>query len=203
MKEKCTIAAAILAGGKASRLGGLAKGTLDIAGGQTIIDRLVRELTQGGAEEIIISANDATPYGRYGKRIVADITKGAGPVGGIEAALVHLGGRCDAVIFVPCDMPAITAREISKLKEAFLAGETPVVYAETGDYFWQPLCAVVHNGLADKVSAAIRDGVRSVRDLWCRLGAATVHFENDAAFMNVNSPADLDAWRALNEEIES
>ena len=100
-------------------------------------------------------------------------------------------------------MPAITARVISKLKEAFLADETPVVYAETGDYFWQPLCAVVHNGLADNVSAAIRDDVRSVRDLWCRPGAAAVHFENDAAFMNVNSPADLDAWRALNEEIES
>lgn len=192
----CKIGACVLAGGKARRLRGVAKGALEAAGGPSIIERLIEELDRAGVEEIIISTNDPLHYRDCGRTIVADLRRGVGPLGGIEAALAYFKGRSDAVIFLPCDVPAITAKEIGALKKDFLRAEAGVVFAESGKDFWHPLCAVVHHGSLRDISAAIDRGQRSVREVWRRLGAQPVHFENEAAFLNINTPEDLELWRS-------
>lgn len=127
-----TIAAAILAGGRATRYGGVAKGLLQLPNGESIIARLVRIIGSAGVTEIVICADDPStplgtspaPYEHLGLPIIPDhagFTKPApiGPLGGIAAALRHFGGRADGVLILPCDMPAITEREIRALMEAF------------------------------------------------------------------------------------
>jgi molybdopterin-guanine dinucleotide biosynthesis protein A len=188
-------AAAILAGGKASRYGGAPKGLLEAAPGVSILEKTLREITAAGIKEIIILANEPGPYERFGLPIVPDIRPGIGPLGGIEAGLAHFAGRYDAVLFLPCDLPGITASEISALLSSFEAGAS-VVFAETGHFFEQPLCAVVHNDLLGTISRLINEGWRKVSDVWRELGAAQVRFDDPTPFFNVNTPEDMVKWRA-------
>ena len=189
-------AAAILSGGKATRYGGAAKGLLEAAPGVSILDRTIREVVSSGITQIAILANDGEPYEPLGLPIVPDLRKGIGPLGGVEAALAHYAGRCDAVLFLPCDLPGITSEQISALLGAYAQGDEQVVFAETAHSFEQPLCAVVHNGLLGAVSKAIDEGKRKIGDVWHELGAATVHFDDPTPFFNVNTPDELARWRA-------
>jgi len=189
------MAATILAGGKATRLGGIAKGALQVADGVTIVERLISELERAGIADIIISANEPESYQQCGREIVADIHTGIGPLAGVEAALTHLHGRCNAVIFVPCDLPGITTAEITALIDAFVAGDSAVVVAETASSFWHSICTVVHIDSLRAISASIDSGERRVRNVWGQLGVSTVHFDDDAPFANINTPQDLDGWR--------
>ena len=79
---------------------------------------------------------------------------------------------------------------------AFVASGGPVTFAQTEDSARHPLCAVVRADLLDDVSAALDGRALSVGDLWSQVGGSCVHFENPAAFINLNSPGDLDAWLA-------
>ena len=191
--DRPRLGGAILAGGRARRLGGIDKGALRDPGGATIIERLIERLVAAGIDEIVI-VGDPARHAACGREVIADLRPGMGPLGGIEAALAHFTGAAEAVVFLPCDMPAATAEVIGHLMDVFAAGDSPVVCAETGDFFWHPLCAVVHNGIMSQVSDAIDRGRRSVQELWRRLGAAAVHFEDETAFFNVNTPADVDSW---------
>lgn len=193
--KKYVIAGAILAGGAARRIGGLAKGTLKTAGGVSIVKHLINEMALAGVNDIVVIANNSEPYRDYGVEIIADIRENAGPVGGIETGLEFFAGRCNAVMFLPCDLPRISASQISVLKQAFIETTAPVVFAATGDFFWHPLCAVVHNGLADDISAAVDAGERKIKNIWQQLRAEKVQFDSAAAFFNINSLADMNKWR--------
>jgi molybdopterin-guanine dinucleotide biosynthesis protein A len=190
------IAAAILAGGKAARLGGMCKGLLPAVSDGTLIQRLIGRLAAAGIDEVILAANDARPYARFGKTIVADLHPGAGPLAGIEAALCHLAGRYDAVLFLPCDVPNISADEITALLRAHASAPDRVVIARTVDR-GHPLCAVVPVASLSAVSAAIAEGRYRVGRLWRTLGAIAVRIHDARRLLNVNTPEDLDRWREM------
>jgi molybdopterin-guanine dinucleotide biosynthesis protein A len=88
-------------------------------------------------------------------------------------------------MFVPCDKPNISAKEMLALNEAFF---------ETKGFFWHPLCAVVHNGLKEEISSAIDRGQLKIRDVWQQVKAVSVPFANETAFFNINSSIDMDKW---------
>ena len=186
------LAAAVLAGGRATRLGGVAKGAID-AGGVSVVGRLIDELRQAGAGEVLIVANDPEPYRACDVEIIPDRRPGHGPLGGIEAALLELTGRADATVLAPCDTPHLTASEFRRLIDAF---ESPGVCARTREFFWHPLCAVVHNDLAPHIAAAIDAGKRSVQELWREIGVKPVDFDDDTPFININTPEDLADYQA-------
>ena len=188
-------AAAILAGGQATRLGGVAKGMLD-AGGASVVERLVEQLRAAGVERIMIVANDADPYRDCGLEIIGDRRPGLGPLGGIEAAVCALTGEAEATVLAPCDSPGLTAEVFGRLIGAFASGQAPGVCARTGDSIWHPLCAVVHNEIVAEVSAALDAGRRSVQDVWRSLGVQPVDFSDSDAFVNINTPADLADYQA-------
>jgi len=188
------IAAAILAGGRAERLGGRPKGLLPLPDGRSIIERELAELRAAGMGEAIIVANRAETYRDYGVEVVGDLRPGLGPLAGVEAALAHYQGRCGAVLLLPCDLPAIGRAELAALAGAYLRTSAPVAVAVTGGSFWQPLCAVVHIGILAKVSAALDAGRRRALELWEELGAAPVRFADEGPFFNVNTPEDLSSW---------
>jgi molybdopterin-guanine dinucleotide biosynthesis protein A len=201
--RKCVIAGAIVAGGNAHRAGCIAKGMLKTDSGVSIIKYLINELSCAGISDIVIVANDPKPYQGYGVEIIADIKKGIGPIGGIESGLSYFSNRSDAVIFMPCDMPNITTKEMLILKEVFVGSRAPAVFAETSGFFWHPLCAVVHNDLKEEISSAIDSGQRKIRDLWQQLKAVGVRFTDETAFFNINTPADISRWRKAKNEDEN
>ena len=187
---KDTFAAAILAGGKATRLNSIAKGNLKLKNDTTIIQHLLNELAKVGCGEIIIIANDKPQYAVYGVAVVADVQKELGPVGGIETALTYYLDKYDATIFLPCDLPAITAMEIERLKSFYLHHHARVVYAKTK--MAHPLCAIVDNFLIEEVSKLIKTGERKIANFWEKLNAKAVDFKNEQPFANINTSTDME-----------
>ena len=187
--------AVILAGGRASRYGGISKGLIELTPGTTIIARIIEEIRWGGPTEIAISANNPEPYEAFGLPILADLRAGLGPVGGIEAGLSHFRNVCSGVLFMPCDLPSISRNEISALVCAFDESAAEVVFARDGSFVDHPLCSVVRNAALPAVSKLIDEGCRRIADLWAILGATSIQFECDTPFFNVNTPADMARWK--------
>jgi molybdopterin-guanine dinucleotide biosynthesis protein A len=199
--QDCTISGAILAGGEARRLGRVAKGSIEVAPGVSLVRRLVCELARAGIMDTIVVANDADAYAGCGCETVPDLRRGIGPLGGVEAALSHFTGRSDATLLVPCDLPLFSAGEAGALVDAFTGGTAPLVFAHTGVFFGHPLCAVIHNGLLPQIAAAIDAGERALRGVWQRVGAQAVPFGDETPFLNINTPEDLEKWRMKHSEV--
>ena len=197
-KKDCSIAGAILAGGAALRIGGIAKGAMQIDG-TSIIERTITQMARAGICDTVIVANTPGVYDHCGRRIIRDRRTGIGPLAGIEAALMHYCDRCDAVLFLPCDLPKITATEISALIRAYINGDAPIVFAAAQGFFGHQLCAVVSSDLAPGVTLAIDQGERRVRRVWRRYDAQPVPFANEEPFFNINTRDDMKAWRNMSK----
>ena len=200
MAKRDTIAGAILCGGKARRLGGTPKGLITTADGQTIIEYLLGEFAQAGITDPVLLASESTDYGWLKREILPDRIAGLGPLGGIGAALAHFQGKAEAVLFATCDMPRITAAELSKLMAVFRESTAQIVLAETCSIGWHPLCSVVHNGMIDQVDEALNSGKLAVHRLWRELGAEPALFDEEERFVNINTPEDLLRLRGGSEE---
>jgi molybdenum cofactor guanylyltransferase len=188
------LAAAILTGGLARRYGGVPKGLRSLPDGTTILSRTVTALQTAGLNRILLVANDQAPYRDLGLPMAYDDRPGCGPLGGIVTALRYWTGQADGVLFLPCDLPALTATEVAVLAAAFDPPRAPLVAARIADGRWQPLCSVVQVGMLATLTAALERGERSVWRLWEQLGAEPVPFADDAPFFNVNTPEDLAQW---------
>jgi molybdopterin-guanine dinucleotide biosynthesis protein A len=118
-------------------------------------------------------------------------------LGGIEATLTHYSAeiRPEAVLFLPCDMPRISRREIIHLRDAFCGRDARVVVAETDGRQWHPLCAIARLDILEDVQRALDEDRREVKRLWRDLGAIGVGFSDPRPFFNVNSPEDFQQWQ--------
>ncbi len=186
------ICGAVLAGGQAGRLGGIAKGLLSTGQGGSMIDNAMSQMRKAGVEDVVISANEALPYKRFGVDVVSDLGgRIVGPLGGIEAVLDYYNAKCEGVLVMPCDLPNITSKEIYTLIDRFVVSGTSVVCARAADGC-HPLCAVIRTAMLGKVSTAIEMGQRRIMGLWFDNDVSVVDFASDAAFYNINTPADVD-----------
>jgi molybdenum cofactor guanylyltransferase len=173
----------ILAGGRATRLGGRDKAWLERDG-----TPLVQALAQRLAPEVeatIVSANrNAERYLSHGLRAIHDRVADLGPLGGLDA----LAAECHSewLLTLPVDVVSINdclARSLSA------AGERGA-WAEDDDGP-QPLVALWRTTLLrEAVAAAIADGDHAVHALQSRIGMACVRFDG-VRFGNLNTPGDL------------
>src|SRR3954471_22434314 len=105
---------AILAGGGATRFGGKPKG-LEVVGGERILDRLVRVMTEALGELPLLVANaPEAPSWRPDLRTVADVRPGLGALGGIYTAVVEAPAP---VVCVAWDMPFVSESLIRALAD--------------------------------------------------------------------------------------
>ena len=193
------ILGAILAGGKATRMGRRAKGLLPHDHGGSLISHLLTELRAAGVANLLIAANDPNVYGRFGVPVVADLRPGLGPLAGIEAALAHAadGNRGEAALFLPCDLPAITRRQIEQLVAAFQTRQAGITMAVIRGEMARrhALCCVVHCDMLPQIAAAIGRGRLKVGALWQELGAEEVSFADPKPFQNVNTIEEFKLWQ--------
>jgi molybdopterin-guanine dinucleotide biosynthesis protein A len=187
----------ILAGGGATRYGGLAKG-LERVGGRRIIDR-VADALRGATDDLLLIANDpAADEWLPGIRRAADVLPGVGSVGGIHAAIVHARSP---VLVVAWDMPFVPAALLRDLRAAAESVAADVAVPESGSRrgveplcaYYSPACvAPIERRIAadDRRVIAFFDDVRVVR-----IPAEQVarHGDPEMLFMNVNTPAELAA----------
>lgn len=192
------IAAGILAGGQSRRFNGTVKGLLHDLNGNTIVERQLRVIKESGINDVVLLTNDRAAYDALGIPILSDLRPDNGPLGGIEAALEHFATICNAVLFVPCDLPGLTAREIKSLLEAFQHGDAEAIVAQTADGELQPLCAVLSVGLRKEITHWLDSGRRSVIECLREQNTQAVVFKNARAFYNINTPEDWQRWLANN-----
>jgi len=107
--------AAIIAGGRAERMGGQPKGCL-VVGGRRIVDRQLEAL-RAVFDQVFMVANDPAPWVGLGIEIVPDRLPGSGPLAGIDAAIGALGSNGDSVVCVEGDMPFFDPRALLLLRD--------------------------------------------------------------------------------------
>jgi len=176
-----TVSALILAGGKATRLGGIAKHEIMIAG-RSIFERQVAVLAPRVAE-IIVSGADIAGY-----RSVRDQLAGAGPLAGIAAGLAVI---TDWLLVIAGDMPYLTGELVDALIAA-RAPELDAVGIRIGD-LPEPLCCLLHARTRDTVERRLVAGRFKASGLLTDEGLR-VRWLTDAdpaALRNLNSPSDL------------
>jgi molybdopterin-guanine dinucleotide biosynthesis protein A len=124
----------IFVGGRARRMGGIAKGLLTVASGETLVARWRRLFDALGATCVLVGRHDA--YADLDLDSVADDPPGIGPLGGLTALLARAGqGR---VIAVACDMPFVSFELLTRL--AAHPSRAPIVAPRRGT-LWEPLFA--------------------------------------------------------------
>lgn len=184
---------AILAGGRARRLGGLDKSALRI-GRQSILERQLAAAA-GLADRFLVVGGLPDRFDRTGIRVVPDRLPGAGALGGIYTAL------CEAatphVLVMAGDLPFVSPEVLERLAE--LAGRTvDAAVPRTADGL-QPLCAVYARRIGNRVRRHIESGHLKVQDLLAavrvrELGPGDIASLDPTghSFFNVNTPDDLD-----------
>lgn len=185
----------ILAGGKSSRMGGNDKAFLTFRG-QSMIERTL-EIFRGLFPEIIIVTNSPLEYLSFDCRIVTDMIKGKGALGGLFTGLTFASG--EHCFVAACDLPFLNGDFIRFMAER--AREFDVVVPRCVEGF-QPLHAFYSRRLIPAMERMIRDDLLKISPLFKKSRTLVLSGEvlsrfggEERMFLNVNSQEDLD--RAL------
>ncbi len=184
----------ILAGGRATRMGGADKGWLPFHG-EPLIRHQVRRL-QAQVGPLMINANrHLEDYRRLGLPVLPDLQPGfAGPLAGMQAGLSHC--TTDYLATVPCDSPLFPVDLVARLADALLAQSADAAIAVTGSGTTvqrHPVFCLLRHTLLQQLTDALARGERRV-DAWlASVGAVAVRFDQPEAFVNLNTPAELEA----------
>jgi len=188
-----------LAGGRATRMGGIEKPLIKFRGKYLISHPL--EVLSEVCDEIIISCRD-----EHQKRLLSgifegfkfstDIFKNMGPLGGIHAAFMEMTG--DYGIVVACDMPFIQREIVVKLFEVAEGYDASMPVWENGKF--EPLFAVYRkHPFLQEVEKSLKKGESKILAPVFRLKNVRYISVNDLrnidpefrSFININTYYDL------------
>lgn len=194
--------AVILAGGRATRMGGRDKGAL-LLGGRPLLAHVIERIAPQ-VSAIVLNANgDPARFDSFGLPVVADsVSEFPGPLAGVLAGLDWAAARGEeAVVSVAADTPFFPTDLVARLQaEARLSG---LALAGTPDphrgHVRHPTFGLWPVALRDDLRAALEGGLRKVV-LWTDAHAAGLAmFEAGEVdpFFNINTPEDLAAAEAM------
>lgn len=188
--------AVILAGGRATRMGGGDKGR-KLLSGRSLIDHVLDRL-RPQVGQIVLNANgDPARFSDLGLPVVPDsLPDYPGPLAGVLAGMdwAALQGA-DRIVSVAADTPFFPTDLVAQLHAA--AADLPLVLAATrdpdGKVWRQPTFGLWPVALRHDLRAALQDGLRKVVMWTDRHGAGQAVFTGVPfdPFFNVNTPADL------------
>jgi molybdopterin-guanine dinucleotide biosynthesis protein A len=174
----------ILAGGRATRLGGCDKAWLERDGVPQVL-RMAQRFAGEVAGVLVSSNRHDARYPSHGLTVVADRIPDVGPLGGLDA----LAAACATswLLTVPVDLVGVNECLVPTLLAS--AGDRGA-FAQDDDGL-QPLVALwrVEN-LRRAVPQALKAGEHAMQPLQARLDMACVRFTG-VRFGNLNTPADL------------
>jgi len=196
------IAAMLLAGGLARRMGGGDKGLRRLAERPLMDHVLARLRGQRGValDPVFINANgDPTRFADWDLPVVPDVIDGAqGPLAGVLTGLLWLRRERPEVpwlLTAPVDGPFLPLDLALRLSEAVASGQADLACVSSAGRP-TPVVGLWPVALADDLERAVRqEAIRKV-DVWtARHRLAVVDFAADPVdpFFNANRPEDLDA----------
>jgi molybdenum cofactor guanylyltransferase len=196
------VAGVIVAGGRASRMGGRDKAFAAV-GGEPIAVRTIR-LFHHLFPQVLVATNRPERFAGLDVETVADVYPGAGPLAGLHAALRV--SRHPHAFVAACDMPGLDADVIGLLLGR-IGGTDAIVPRWEGDV--EPLHAVYAVRCLPAMEASLRAGRYAMRDF---LGEIAVDYVSEtelravrgaaASLINVNTPEELAAVGGRFDELE-
>lgn len=187
---RADVSALILAGGRASRLGGIDKSAL-VVEGASILERQ-RAVLAPRVAEVLVAGPRAVP----GARVVPDAAPDAGPLGGIAGGLA--AATTPWLLVVAGDMPYLHGPLVDLLLAAARPGWDAVAPRVGG--LPEPLCCVLGEGARAAVARRLASGRRRASAVLTEEGLRVAWLEEEAlravdptlrGLHNVNTAADL------------
>ena len=182
----------ILAGGRATRMGGVDKGLQNHQGMPLALHALLRLQPQVG--HLLINANrNLAAYEALGVPVWPDpMADHPGPLAGWLAGLEH----CDTpyLLTVPCDTPGFPTDLAARLSAALAEQDADIAMAATledGRVQVQPVFCLLKTGLLESLVAYLHSGQRKIDHWTAQHRCATVVFEDTRAFFNANTADEL------------
>ncbi len=192
----------ILAGGRATRLGGGDKG-LRLVGGSPILDRVLATI-RPQCEQVVVNA-PGDSFARFGLPLVDDDLPGnLGPLAGVLAGLDHVARAYPDAPFavtVPTDTPFLPRDLVARLQDKRVADRAEIVCA-CSNGSTHPTVALWSVALRHELRRIlVVEGVRRIHDVLVRHAVAYVTWPHEPVdpFFNVNTPEDLATAERLAE----
>jgi len=177
----------VLAGGRATRMGGKDKG-LQLLNGKPLWQHVADALA-GQVSARVLSANRHIDiYQRSGLPVYQDtLADYRGPLAGMLSVMQQ--DRGEWFVFCSCDTPFIPACLVERMVQQ--RGDSPVVWAHDGERD-HPTIALIHRSLIPALQDYLAAGERRVMVFMRQSGGHSVDFSDlKSAFVNVNTLEDL------------
>jgi len=182
-------AGVILAGGRATRMGGNDKGLLPINSRPMILH--ISELLRPQVDRLLINANrnQSTYAALTGCPIIHDkVGDFAGPLAGMAAALAYTD--MPYLIAVPCDSPFLAPDLVTRLYQGLQAQQADIAMATLGDKL-QPVFVLLSRNLLESLTDFLESGGRKIIHWYYQHKVAEVDFsDRPEMFENINTPQE-------------
>lgn len=203
--SRLIIGAVLLAAGKGARLGGRAKGAIEIAG-EPLLLRGLRILSEVGVDEVAVVTghyhSEVSPLMAQAERLFDDdrLIEVTQPMAdhaqadSLRLGVASLSQEVDAVIVLPVDMPALTRGDLVALIGAYKHADPgiefvgPMVGTRPGNpvLFSRRIAVQIVQGEGDFGSGAWR---HQRSDWLLEWQTENIHYLAD-----IDTPEDLDGW---------
>ena len=182
----------ILAGGRGSRMGHVDKG-LQPFRGMPMVQHVLQRL-QPQVAHIIINANRSpAEYAALGYPVFADAMPDfAGPLAGLQTGLMHCA--TPYLVTAPCDSPFLPTDLVARLLASIQKQRADIAVAVTGGATQRqahPVFCLANTSVLPHLNAYLQNGGRKFDGWYATLAVAEVHFDDEAAFRNINTLDEL------------
>lgn len=193
-----SITGVILAGGRASRMGGVDKGLMALTG-KPLIEHVSARLAPQ-INELLINANrNLERYADLGYHVVSDAQANySGPLAGMLSGLRV--ATTDYILSVPCDCPFVPEDLAERMMQELVRANARLCIPYDGIRI-QPTFALISRSLLGDIQAYLDSGQRKVGD-WVMLHQPALADFSDQplAFVNINT---LQERAALEKQMNS
>lgn len=191
-----TVTGVILSGGKSSRMG--TDKSLLTLGDKKVIEHIYKEL-KSCCDDVLVVANDPSPFTFLTNEIVRDRFPGKGPLAGLETAFYYK--KADAYIVSACDTPLISRQVYTHLFSRLNDNEAvvPVFNEQT-----HPLSGIYRRSVLEAVQKQLNKDELKVKSFFKHI---EVNYVDDFAdisdkvlekhFFNMNTPSDYEEAKLL------
>jgi len=162
--------AAILVGGKSSRMGSN-KAFLELKG-KTFIELQI-ELLREIFDDIFISANTSSEYEYLNLSIFKDVYPGKGPLGGLYTSLINSSSL--HTFMLACDMPFIGPELINHLKDFTKEYDVVIPKSEKG---LEPLHAFYSKKCIDPIKRSLEEDNLRITSFFPHVNVKIVELDN-------------------------
>jgi len=191
----------IQAGGRSERMGGRPKALIEL-GGRRIIERVLAALVPI-LDDVLVVTNTPELYRFLGLPMVGDVYPDHGSLGGIYSGLKAAAGQ--AAFTVACDMPFLHPDVVRLV--ASRAGDGDVVIPRVGTQL-ETMHAAYGKACLPHIAERLAAGQLKIVDFFARVHVVEIaeadvarYRDPHVAFMNVNTPDELERARALTAEL--